>query len=115
MSDKQDFESASLAFSKAQNELNDLISSRQQLETQYQENKIVLDEFNYLNEDSKIYKLTGPVLLPQDYNEAKINVNKRIEFIQEEIKRAETKIKTQEDIIEKCRDTLIDIRQKLGN
>lgn len=111
----QEFEKASLSFSKAQNELNDLISTRQQLETQYQENKIVLDEFTHLNEDSKIYKLTGPVLLPQDYNEAKINVEKRIEFIQEEIKRAETKIQAQQKIIEESRNTLMDIRQKMSN
>ncbi|CAH6718779.1 prefoldin subunit 6 [[Candida] jaroonii] len=111
----QEFEKASLSFSKAQNELNDLISTRQQLETQYQENKIVLDEFSYLNEDSKIFKLTGPVLLPQDYSEAKINVEKRIEFIQEEIKRAETKIQGQQKIIEESRNTLMDIRQKMSN
>lgn len=114
MSDKEDFEKASLAFSTAQTQLNELIGARQQLETQYQENKIVLGEFEHLNEDSKIYKLTGPVLMPQDYNEAKLNVNKRIEFIQDEIKRAENKIQEQEKHIESARNTLISIRSKLA-
>lgn len=113
MAERDEFEKASLAFSNAQNQLNELISARQQLETQYQENKIVLSEFEHLNEDSKIYKLTGPVLMPQDYNEAKLNVNKRIEFIQEEIKRAESKIQEQEKLIESARNTLISIRAKL--
>lgn len=114
MSDKEQFEQASLTFSQAQNQLNELIAARQQLETQYQENKIVLAEFEHLNEDSKIYKLTGPVLMPQDYNEAKLNVDKRIEFIQEEIKRAESKIKDQETQIESARNTLISIRSKMA-
>lgn len=114
MSEAQDFEKASLAFSEAQGQLNELIEARSRLETQYQENKIVLEEFDSLNEDSKIYKLTGPILMPQDYSEAKMNVNKRIEFIQEEIKRAESKVGDQEKKIEGARATLLALRSKLS-
>lgn len=78
-------EEVSRQFSKLQNDLTELVSSRQQLETQYQENKIVKDEFNKLGDDSKIYKLIGPVLLPQDNTEANLNVDKRIEFIEKEM------------------------------
>ncbi|OWB68519.1 hypothetical protein B5S30_g3900 [[Candida] boidinii] len=78
-------EEVSRQFSKLQNDLTELVSSRQQLETQYQENKIVKDEFNKLDDDSKIYKLIGPVLLPQDNTEANLNVDKRIEFIEKEM------------------------------
>ncbi|EGW33750.1 uncharacterized protein SPAPADRAFT_48867 [Spathaspora passalidarum NRRL Y-27907] len=115
MSDiKQQFESLSLEFSNDQNSLNELISARSQLETQYQENKIVLAEFENLNEDSKIYKLTGPVLLPQDFTEAKLNVTKRIEFIEGEISRVETKIADQEKKIETTRNKLLAVRAQLG-
>lgn len=114
MSEAQDFEKASLAFSEAQGQLNELIEARSRLETQYQENKIVLEEFDSLNEESKIYKLTGPILMPQDYSEAKMNVNKRIEFIQEEIKRAESKVGDQEKKIEGARATLLALRSKLS-
>ncbi|RLV90565.1 Prefoldin subunit 6 [Spathaspora sp. JA1] len=115
MSDiKQQFESLSLEFSNQQNTLNDLISTRSQLETQYQENKIVLGEFENLNQDSKIYKLTGPVLLPQDFTEAKLNVTKRIEFIEGEISRVETKIGTEEKNIETTRNKLLAVRTQLG-
>ncbi|GMM45632.1 hypothetical protein DAPK24_022070 [Pichia kluyveri] len=40
-----------------QTKLQTLIKSRTQLETQYQENKIVLEEFDNLNENSNIFKL----------------------------------------------------------
>ena len=112
---KQDFEKISLEFSNAQRNLNELMTARSTLETQYQENKIVLSEFDHLNEDSKIYKLTGPILMPQDYNEAKLNVNKRIEFIEGEIKRVETKIGDEEKKIEAYREKLIAIRTKMNS
>lgn len=76
-----------------QTKLQTLIKSRTQLETQYQENKIVLEEFDNLNENSNIFKLIGPVLLKQDYIEAKDNVNKRLDFINNEIENIEKNIK----------------------
>lgn len=103
-----------MQFSNAQTALNDLMGARSKLETQFQENKIVLAEFDHLNESSKIYKLTGPILLPQDYSEAKMNVGKRIEFIQDEIKRVEAKIEDQQKSIESTRDKLLEVRQKMA-
>lgn len=114
MSDKQEFETLSLEFSNLQTQLNELVDARSKLETQFQENKIVLAEFDHLNEDLKIYKLTGPILLPQDYSESKMNVEKRIEFIQDEIKRVEAKIEALQKQIEQTRDKLLAVRQKIG-
>lgn len=114
MSDlKRDFEKLSLDFSNSQYSLNELLVSRSKLETQFQENNIVMEEFDYLNEDSKIYKLTGPILMPQDYNEAKMNVKKRIEFIQNEIQRIEGKIQEEEKNMTSTRENLLTIRSKL--
>lgn len=48
---------------------------------------MVLQEFNLMESDATIYKLVGPVLAKQDLNEAKGNVEKRIEFITKEIER----------------------------
>lgn len=110
---KSRFEKLSLEFNDLQNNSSELYQTRSKLETQYQENKIVLEEFENLNEESKIYKLTGPVLLPQDYSEAKLNVSKRIEFIQDEIKRVEQKIEENEKNMEKTRDNLLEIRTKI--
>lgn len=122
-----DFEKTSLEFNKLQNDLSGLLSSRQQLETQFQENDIVRKEFETLEDDAKIYKLTGPVLLPQDKAEAALNVDKRIEFIKKEMyvllsshpevktnksrsERAEANIKTTQIKLEETGNILIQIR-----
>lgn len=53
---------------------------------QEQENKIVMDEFNSITDDNTaVYKLTGPVLVPQTKAEASMNVEKRLEFIRAEM------------------------------
>ena len=83
------------------------------METQFQENKIVLDEFELLDDSAKIYKLTGPVLLPQEYSEAKMNVEKRIDFIKGEITRVEDKIKLSELDMAAAREKLLAIRSQL--
>ena len=44
-------------------------------------------EMDLLNEDSKVYKLVGPVLVLQDFVMAKDNVEKRLEYIQKDMKR----------------------------
>lgn len=48
---------------------------------------MVLAEFNLMDPDGSVYKLVGPILAKQDLNEAKGNVEKRIEFIGKEIER----------------------------
>ncbi|ODV71802.1 tubulin-binding prefolding complex subunit YKE2 [Cyberlindnera jadinii NRRL Y-1542] len=110
---KEEFEKTSLEFNKLQNDLSTLLSTRQQLETQFQENDIVRKEFESLDDDAKIYKLTGPVLLPQDKAEAEMNVDKRIEFIKKEIERAEGSITTTQAKLDQAREKLIQIRSSL--
>ena len=98
-------------YQKTQSELEDFILARQKLETQLQENKIVQEEFNSLKNDSKIYKLTGNVLLPVEASEANMNVQKRLEFINQEIERCENNIKTKQEELEKVRSQLVQSRQ----
>ncbi|KAK9468316.1 Prefoldin [Lipomyces arxii] len=94
-------------FRATQTSLSTFVEARQQLESQYQENKIVQKEFSILDDDSKIYKLIGPVLVPQDKSEAVINVDKRLEFIESEIKRIENEINDTRTTSEKKRAELI--------
>lgn len=42
-------------------------------------------ELDLLSDGAKVFKLIGPVLLKQDVDEAKANVNKRLEFINNEL------------------------------
>ncbi|KXL44501.1 hypothetical protein M433DRAFT_155016 [Acidomyces richmondensis BFW] len=74
-------------------ELSTLVSARQKLESQQQENTSVQKEFATLPDDAKVYKLVGPVLLKQDVSEAKSTVDGRLEYINKEIKRIEESIK----------------------
>lgn len=108
------FEELTLDFSKLQSSLTELAEARSKLETQLQENKIVLEEFDHLSEDSKIFKMTGPVLMPQDYNEAKMNVQKRLEFIETEIKRVEEKIGKEQKNVEDTRNKLLQIKAQMA-
>lgn len=110
---KLQFEALLMLFSKEQAAMADLVETRSKLETQYQENKIVFDEFEYLDENSNIYKMTGPVLMPQDYNEAKMNVSKRMEFIQGEISRVEDKLTSAQKSLEDSRNKLLQIRNQM--
>ena len=98
-------------YQKIQSELEDFLLARQKLETQLQENKIVQEEFNSLKDDSKIYKLTGNVLLPIETSESNLNVQKRLEFINQEIERCENSIKTKQEELEKVKSQLVQSRQ----
>ncbi|KAF8541922.1 prefoldin subunit 6 [Trichophaea hybrida] len=79
-------------FQNLQKDLSSVVEARQKLESQLQENKSVQKEFAGLDDNAKIYKLVGPVLLKQDKTEAVMNVDKRLEFIEAEIKRIEGQI-----------------------
>uniref|UniRef100_A0A0M3HXC0 Probable prefoldin subunit 6 n=1 Tax=Ascaris lumbricoides TaxID=6252 RepID=A0A0M3HXC0_ASCLU len=63
--------------------------NRQQLEGQLTENNLVKTELDLLDDDATVYKLIGPVLVKQDLTEARQNVDKRIDYINTEIKRLE--------------------------
>lgn len=80
--------------SQLQKNLQELMQTRTKLETQFQENKIVKEEFDTLEDDAKVYKLMRPVLLSQDKSEAEDNVNKRLEFITAEIEKVEKNMKS---------------------
>lgn len=55
--------------------------------------------------------MVGPVLLKQEQSEAKTNVDKRIDFIQNEIKRTEEQLKEINQRSEKKRLEVIGIQQ----
>jgi prefoldin beta subunit len=67
------------------NEMMKNQTSQQKLLTQLNENKMVSQEFKFLKEDSKVYKLVGPILISQDLAESQSIVEKRIKFIEKEL------------------------------
>ncbi|PXF48526.1 Prefoldin subunit 6 [Gracilariopsis chorda] len=62
------------------------------LQSQLTENQLVKQELDQLEEGSKVYKLIGPVLTPQDADDAKSTVQTRIDFISKELANARTKL-----------------------
>lgn len=98
----QELEEMINSINTLQNQLKDQIENRRLLEMQRQENQVVLEELEKLEKETiekdsssseqiepKVYKLTGPVLLPFSREEALQNVKKRLEFITGEIERVE--------------------------
>ncbi|KAG2159732.1 prefoldin subunit 6 [Suillus bovinus] len=107
------FQSASTEYQKIQTELASLVESRTRLDAQLSENEMVKKEFLQLTPSNVVYKLVGPVLVPQDQNEAKTNVETRLEFIKSEIKRVDAQINDGEERSEKKKNELVDIQTKL--
>lgn len=62
-----------------------MLSQRQQLDGQLNENIMVKKELDLLKEDNDVFKLIGPVLVKQDLYEAKQNVDKRMDYITTEL------------------------------
>ncbi|KAJ8038911.1 Prefoldin subunit 6 [Holothuria leucospilota] len=95
----------------AEKEFQKAVSARKQLDGQLNENNMVKEELLLLEADSKVYKMMGPVLVQQDLEEAKQNVNKRIEYISGEIKRHDSLIKELEKKQEDFREKLSKLQQ----
>ncbi|KAI9034327.1 Prefoldin [Hyaloraphidium curvatum] len=85
------------SFNALQKEYTRAVATRTQLESQLNENEMVKKEFDLLDDEATVFKLIGPVLVKQDLVEAKTNVDKRIEFITNNMKDVEAKLKTLEE------------------
>merc|ERR1711931_14023 len=100
------------SYQKLQKDLKKFISARQELEAQYNENKTVKEELDILKKTADVFKLTGPVLVKQDLDEAKITVQKRIDYIQAELKRHEKAISELQGKQEQQRENLAKLQQQ---
>lgn len=97
-------------FTKLQSEMQTVVSSRQKLEAQKQENDGVKSEFAKLKDDEAIYKLIGPALLKQDKVDAETTVDGRLNFINQDITRQEDKIKELQEKLERVKTDIIRIQ-----
>ncbi|GAX74040.1 hypothetical protein CEUSTIGMA_g1490.t1 [Chlamydomonas eustigma] len=81
------------AYRVIQSEMTKLVTTRTRLQSQVNENEMVLEELNRLDDEASVFKMIGPALIKQDLVEAKSNVNKRIEYIKGEIDRLDKQLK----------------------
>ncbi|XP_013139516.1 PREDICTED: prefoldin subunit 6 [Papilio polytes] len=102
-------------FSGVQKEFKKAVSQKQQLDSQLNENKAVKEELLLLKKDAEVYKLIGPVLVKQDLEEAKQNVNKRMEYITKEVRRTEGHISALENKQDAIQTNLNKLKNNLGN
>ncbi|KAL5534929.1 YKE2 [Sanghuangporus sanghuang] len=111
---------ASTAYQKLQAELAAAVEARQKLDAQLTETSAVKKacnnislfgfEFATLKPGNTVYKLTGPVLVPQDQAEARANVDKRLDFIRNELKRVDAQIKDISEKSEKRRAEIVEMQ-----
>jgi prefoldin beta subunit len=79
-------------------EIQQLFTQKTQVLSQFNENTLVAGELKLISEEgddvesSAVFKLIGPVLVTVDLEGAKENVNKRIEFIESELKKLDDNI-----------------------
>ena len=80
------------SYRSLQQEVSQLVTQQVKLQQQVNETKMVEQELAMLDETSEkgenggvVYKLVGPLLVRQDTYEAKANVAKRLEYIQNEM------------------------------
>ncbi|OQV17132.1 putative Prefoldin subunit 6 [Hypsibius exemplaris] len=100
------FAEATATYQKSQKDLSKSIKARQQLETQLTENASVKEELALLEASAKVFKQIGPVLVPQDLEEARGNVQKRIEWITSETKRIDQTIKDLQASLQKQEESI---------
>ena len=95
-------------------EIQSLFSKKQLILSQLNENTLVQGEFGMIHsEDAKIFKLVGPVLIPVDFDEAKENVKKRLEFIEAEIKKVEGQIEAKQEELNQRGGQIQELQQKM--
>ncbi|XP_053328716.1 prefoldin subunit 6 [Spea bombifrons] len=99
-------------YQQLQKDISSSMSARQKLEAQLTENNIVKEELGFLDDSNTVYKLIGPVLVKQDLEEAKSTVDKRLQYINGEIKRYETLMKDLEKQSEQHRASLSKLQQE---
>lgn len=83
-----------------QSDISQLFLSKQTLLSQFNENTLVKGELDLLgngegDEDGdgeRVYKLVGPILMRVSLEESKENVEKRLQFIENEIKKIDNQI-----------------------
>lgn len=82
------------------------------MDAQLNENQVVKGELDLLPADRKVYKAIGPALIRTEIIEAKQNVDKRIDYINAELKRFDDLIGSLEKKQDTHRETLHKLQQQ---
>merc|ERR1712039_544898 len=100
-------------FKALQEALQKLYEGRMGLIAQQQETGLVKEEFENLEDGAIIYKLVGPVMVKQNVDDAKSNVEKRLEYIVGELDRSNKLIESQEKEMNAKQQELVKMQQAI--
>lgn len=78
---------------KSQEQLRALIEQKQKIDSQVNEILMAKEEVDLLEDDATIYKLVGPLMVPQDLKEVRETVKGRLKYLNEKIEYFEKEIK----------------------
>ena len=78
---QKQYENEMAQLKEMNSKLEQLGEPRQKVLQQLTENEMVQKELDILDDDNKVYKLVGPVLVLQDLDEAKQNLKRRLNYL----------------------------------
>ena len=96
-----------------QKEYSKTLSDRQTLDSQLNENKQVKEELDIAMVSDNVFKLIGPVLVKQDLDEAKGNVEKRINYISGELKRKDSQLADLDKKQDEAREKMQEVQMQM--
>ncbi|XP_077535710.1 prefoldin 6 [Haemaphysalis longicornis] len=100
-------------YKSVQKDFQKTYSLRQKLDSQLNENSVVKEELDLLESGAAVFKLIGPVLIKQGLDEAKQNVNKRIDYITSELKKYDSLLQDLEKKQETQREAIHKLEQQI--
>lgn len=78
---------------KAQEQLRTLIEQKQKIDSQVNEILMAKEEVDLLENDAVIYKLVGPLMVPQELQEVKETIKGRLKYLNDRVDYYEKEIK----------------------
>ena len=112
---QKQFQESAESLQTVQKEYSKTLADRQTLDSQLNENRQVKEELDITTDGVSVFKLIGPVLIKQDLEEAKGNVEKRIDYISGELKRKDAQLadldKKQDDSKEKMQEVQMQMQK----
>lgn len=74
---------------------------------------LCLQELDLLDEDAKVFKLVGPVMMSIELEESKSNVEKRLQFIETELKKIDSNIESKQKEQAALGDEIAKVQQQM--